>query len=374
MYAPCAVLTEFHSRSPWVMLPQSFNELGFATTLVCASVSASTLPTSTQVRETKVPTSRYLLPRLARAAFEPLLGFREIARAKSDIVIIGPLGPWLCTIIPLIWLHRVLGAKRTRFILKADVDLLDPTIGGVSTALRKALIVVASWTFDKVSVESHCSLDFARRTTGVRVDRVLRIPLGYPQGAIEGVSYSSIARSPVVLCVARVNRMKGQDILLQAFAPLASEFPDWTVRLVGPVDDARYEASLRSIAREPPLMGRVAFEGFADTPAVLDQECRGAAIFCLPTLKESAGQVKYEATACGLPVITTDRPCREDALEMGWIVVRAGNVDDLRDALRSLMRDPKARKEVADRAQSRQQSYLQIAKTYLTAVGLRTSG
>jgi glycosyltransferase involved in cell wall biosynthesis len=368
MYVPCASLTEFHSRSPWVMLPRSFAELGFQPSLICGSANVSTLPKSIDLVQTGVPAPRSSFSRLLRTVVDPLLAFRALWKQRPELVIIGPMGPSLVTAIPLIRLYRIGRDAQTRFILKGDLDLWDERRGRLLTVLWNALFAAATWTFDRVSVESYCSADRARQMRHVRKDRVVRVPLGFPQGLVERRSYSETPREPVILCVARIDRLKGQENLLKAFEPLTEEFPGWTVRFVGPVDDPAYLDSLRATSSRPRLLNGVSFRGLLNRDEI-DRECRIASIFCLPSLKESAGQVKYEATACGLPVITTDVPCRRDAVDMGWIVVKAGEVEELRTALAALMRDETARRKVSELAQTRQESYLDIARVYLSAVG-----
>ena len=200
------------------------------------------------------------------------------------------------------------------------------------------------------------------------------MPLAYPQGTVDRATYGSHPRSPVVLCVGRVARMKGQDILLRAFQSLAARYPEWSVRLVGPVDDPEFQEELRATAIQLGLSERFVLTGFQD-PAALASEFSRASVFCLPSVhSESAGQVKYEATALGLPVVTTDVPCGRDAREMGWLVARAGDPEELAASLERLMRDEGERARVAARSQSGLKSYLDLARTYRTVMGSSSPG
>ena len=84
---------------------------------------------------------------------------------------------------------------------------------------------------------------------------------------------------------------------------------------------------------------------------------------------ESAGNVKYEAIAYGLPVVTTDVPCRKDFEEIGCLVSRAGNVEELSKNLNYLMEDEKNRIEISKLSQQKIYSYYDVAKMYEEFVG-----
>jgi glycosyltransferase involved in cell wall biosynthesis len=368
MYVPNAELTAFHARSPWLMFPQSFQELGFAATLVCARYSGER-PPGLRIVESSLGVKNPREGGKLRSLAEPLLVARELIGRRSDVVMVGPLRSSLFTLLPLVVAYRLLAAPfgrgRTRFVLKADWSL-DPTgLGRWEARLSKGLLVASSHLLDLVSIETYCGVERAHRLPLIRTAKVVRVPLGFPQGTIAVTPYDAAPRDPVVLCVARIARMKGQDVLLKAFGSLAERFPDWSVRLVGPVDDPGFREELRAIAAEQGISERVAFLGFLD-PAAIDREFTRASVFCLPSLhSESGGQVKYEAAAFGLPIVTTDVPCRADALEMGCRVVRAGDAAGLALELGKLMGEATERSRVANAAQGGLQPYRSLAPLYL---------
>jgi glycosyltransferase involved in cell wall biosynthesis len=163
--------------------------------------------------------------------------------------------------------------------------------------------------------------------------------------------------------------MKGQDVLVRAFAELASRYPTWSVRLVGPCEDPAYEGELRTLAERAGIGGRVQWLGYLEQDAI-DREYARASIFCLPSVhSESGGQVKYEAAAFGLPIVTTDVPCRADAIEMGCAVARAGDANELARELERLMADEGERRRTSHESQSRLGSYREIAALYLSRPG-----
>ncbi|MCI4343417.1 MAG: glycosyltransferase family 4 protein [Thermoplasmata archaeon] len=370
MYVPNSNLNPFHARSPWLMLPRSFHELGYRSTLICGRMSGG-LPPQVRVVETGLVVNDPRRGGALRSLVEPWLAFGEIRRQQPDLVIVGPLRSSLFSLLPLVGLYRLLRRRgrssRTRFVLKADWNL-DPTgLSPLEFALSRTLLVASTHVLDLVSIETSCGVGRAQALPLLRRERLKRIPLGFPQGTMERVPYEHGPRGPVILCVARIARMKGQAILLQAFEQLAAQFPEWSVRLVGPVDDPAYRDELLAFAAEHGLANRVVIAGFLDQ-AEVDREFTRASVFCLPSIhSETAGQVKYEATGFGIPVVTTDVPCGPDAIEMGWWVAPAGDASDLARQLRGLLGDASERQRVAHGAQSKLRSYRELAEAYLLA-------
>jgi glycosyltransferase involved in cell wall biosynthesis len=73
-----------------------------------------------------------------------------------------------------------------------------------------------------------------------------------------------------------------------------------------------------------------------------------ADVFVLPTHAECLAVVLMEATAAGLPVITTDVGALSEAVkpEVSGMLIRPGNQDDLHSALRVLVDDPACRQRM----------------------------
>lgn len=367
LYVPNATLSEFHNRSPWLMLPRSFQALGYASTLVCAKLTTARTD-QWEVVQTGLA-AKALRPLLSWDSFksllEPLLTFRQIALRKPDLVIVSPIRSSLITFLTLVPFYRGAISSSTRFILKTDSNFDNSGADSLRVLLSNILLSLASRILDLVSVETSCGVERARRLPGIVKSKVVHVPIGFPQGLIPTRTHEEVDRAQVILCVARIARMKGQDVLLRAFSLLAEEYPTWSVHLAGPEEDGKFKQELVDFIEQHDLKGRVEFTGFIEQSAI-DEEYAHAAIFCLPSLySESAGQVKFEATACGLPVVTTDVPCGRDAVELGWYVAPAGDSAALATHLEALMRDNETRRIAVRRAQSRQISYEGVALHFI---------
>lgn len=140
---------------------------------------------------------------------------------------------------------------------------------------------------------------------------------GYPQDRIVqhyiGVSTEKFhpaeepAEERYVLCVGRHAPKKGLDVLLRAFARISSKHPEVTLVQVGA---GSLTSSLHALAEELGIKDRVRFLGAQPHEAVL-KLMRSAEVFALPSQTtvsqdtEGLGIVFNEASACGVPVVST---------------------------------------------------------------------
>ncbi|HEY8104460.1 MAG TPA: glycosyltransferase family 4 protein, partial [Gemmatimonadales bacterium] len=111
---------------------------------------------------------------------------------------------------------------------------------------------------------------------------------------------------PLVGMIARLEPMKGQDLLLQAAVGVAEQVPEAHFLVVGDTMaglHAEYVPQLEALARHPSLAGRVTFAGYrddvADVLAALD-------CFVHPSRRGAFVSVLIEAMAAGVPIVASD--------------------------------------------------------------------
>lgn len=138
----------------------------------------------------------------------------------------------------------------------------------------------------------------------------------------------------VLLYLGRIHPKKGLTTLLDAWAKLEDQHPNWTLQIAGP-NEGGYGDVLRKQVKVLRLT-RVQFLG-----AVFGQDkqdlYKRSDLFVLPTLNENFGLVVAEALACGTPVV-----CSRGAPWGGLVDHQAGwwvdfGVEPLRQALDSAM-------------------------------------
>lgn len=104
------------------------------------------------------------------------------------------------------------------------------------------------------------------------------------------------------LTVRRLSERMGLDVLIDAFAPIASEYPDAELFVAG---DGPLRAELERQTEEVGVADRITFLGYVpddDLPSVY----AGADVFVLPTTRlEGFGLATMEALASGTPAVGT---------------------------------------------------------------------
>ncbi|MFD8236147.1 glycosyltransferase family 4 protein [Streptomyces sp. NPDC059696] len=159
---------------------------------------------------------------------------------------------------------------------------------------------------------------------------------------------------PVVVCVSRLVRRKGQDTLIRAMPRILAAEPDTVLLIVG---GGPYERDLRRLAHETGVASAVRFTGavpWSELPA----HYGAGDVFAMPCRTrrggldvEGLGIVYLEASATGLPVVAGDSGGAPDAVldgETGW-VVRGGSPLEAADRITTLLADPELRRRMGER-------------------------
>lgn len=108
-----------------------------------------------------------------------------------------------------------------------------------------------------------------------------------------------------LLFLSRIHPKKGCDLLIRAFASVASTYPDLDLVVAGP-DQLGMGAELKNIARQESIAHRIYWLGMLQGD-VKWGAFRGCEAFVLPSHQENFGIVVAEAMACGRPVLITNK-------------------------------------------------------------------
>ncbi|MEA5413979.1 glycosyltransferase [Synechococcus sp. BA-132 BA5] len=137
-------------------------------------------------------------------------------------------------------------------------------------------------------------------------ERVVGYGTSAPPGDAEQQRELFLSRFPqlrgqrILLFLSRIHPKKGVDLLLEAFAAVASSDPRLQLVIAGP-DQVGWQAQLVQRATALGLADRLTWPGMLSGDLKWGA-FRAAELFCLPSHQENFGIVVAEALACGLPV------------------------------------------------------------------------
>jgi len=144
---------------------------------------------------------------------------------------------------------------------------------------------------------------------------------------------------PIIISVGRLEKEKGYEYLLQAFALIRKEME---CRLVI-IGEGREKERLVSLVEELEIQSSVVFLPFQKNPW---KYVAKSTVFVLSSLREGLPLVLIEAMACGVPVVATDVGGVKEVVknqETG-IIVPPQNVLALAEAIKTLLLSEETRK------------------------------
>jgi glycosyltransferase involved in cell wall biosynthesis len=170
-----------------------------------------------------------------------------------------------------------------------------------------------------------------------QLTRVVAIPNAVPD---PGKTVSTLSATVVVGAGALVRR-KGFDRLIEAFAPLAADHPDWQLHIYGKGGE---RAALLDLVEQRGLADHVLLKGFDPD---LQERLSEASVFALSSHAESFGMVIVEAMGTGVPVVAFDCPSGPRHLihdGVDGLLVPNDDVPAFTDALRRFIEDESFRR------------------------------
>jgi len=150
-----------------------------------------------------------------------------------------------------------------------------------------------------------------------------------------------------VVAVGRYVYQKGFDLLLQAWAKVEKECPDWQLAIYGDGDRATYLQQMKELGIDS---SRCHLNGPTSN---IQQEYANSSLFVFSSRFEGFGMVLVEAMSCGLPVVSFACPCGpKDIVSNGedGLLVTNGNIDKLAEAMTKLIRDDNQRVSMSQSA------------------------
>lgn len=159
--------------------------------------------------------------------------------------------------------------------------------------------------------------------------KVEYIPNGWYDFSHQRKEYVFESKENIILTVGRLGTaQKATEVLLDAFARIANQIPEWQLRLVGGVEETFRTYIQEYFERFPLLSGRVLFTGILTDREKLFQEYQNAKIFTMPSDWEGGTpNVIAEALHAGCVTAVTRFDAYEDATDHD----RCGLSSEIRD-------------------------------------------
>jgi GalNAc-alpha-(1->4)-GalNAc-alpha-(1->3)-diNAcBac-PP-undecaprenol alpha-1,4-N-acetyl-D-galactosaminyltransferase len=166
-------------------------------------------------------------------------------------------------------------------------------------------------------------------------------------GQVEELPTEVNLQKNLLVSMGRLTKQKRFDLLLQAFAKIAPQYPDWQMLILGRGELRKQLSQMRD---DLGLSGQVIFTGALSNPfAVLKQ----AKLFVMASENEGFPMAHGEALACGLPVVCTDCPSGPSEMVrqgIDGLLVPNRDVTALATAMAGLMSDEPQRQKLSTKA------------------------
>jgi glycosyltransferase involved in cell wall biosynthesis len=164
--------------------------------------------------------------------------------------------------------------------------------------------------------------------------------------------------APLVVCVGRLSRQKGQDVLLQAWPQVSVAAPEAHLALVG---TGPAESELRAGAPRG-----VTFAGATDD---VTSWLAAADVVVLPSRWEGMSLSMLEAMAAGRPLVVSDVPGAREAVTAGaGAIVPVGDVSALSRAVLDRLRDAGLRRSEGEQARKVAEERFDLQRTLRATV------
>jgi glycosyltransferase involved in cell wall biosynthesis len=283
---------------------------------------------------------RFYIPRISSARIEELVAWSDVVHLMGHWVILNAL------------VYRAIKKLKKPYAVCPAGAL---TIFGRSTGLKKAYNFVVGKRIIQ-QADGHIAITPAEipffESYGVPGARVRIIPNGIMESefvAKDDDRFRSDFRlgpEPFILFVGRLNRIKGPDLLVEAFIMAKEALSPYHLVLAGPDEGLLDELQRR--VRDAGVDDRVRFLGYVGGEDK-SRAYHAADLLVVPSRREAMSIVAVEAGITGTPVLLTDQCGFPEVEEIGGGKVVPADVEGLRQGLSEMLEEPKMLPEMGAR-------------------------
>ena len=158
------------------------------------------------------------------------------------------------------------------------------------------------------------------------------------------------AQSTDLVSIGSMFERKGFDLLIKAWAEVVEEFPETTVHLYG---DGPQRDALELLAENLGVSDSIIFHGNVEHSVIRDALANARA-FVHPSRSEGFPHVRLESMASRCPVIASNVWGTNEMIRDGTdgLVVPTNSVEDLTEAIRTILADPSLAQEMGQNART----------------------
>lgn len=338
-YDPMNHIRSIHLKKDHVELPRVFAAAGYTSYLISGKIDIERIDGIQYFETGNVSEKQY------RLILDILPVLRKLLKEEPDVIMFFHNNIMFPLFVLLYRILRIFRKSSTTWIIMTDFNIDTSGIADrFFLKIRLAGLMVSSAFARFISVQSSCHRKVL--SNYVRAEKIIPLQESYSSVFYSHYHYGN-GRERKLLCVSRISREKGLEVLIEAASTLLKKYPDWKLEIVGPADDSKYLSDLSDMVERNGLQGMVTFPGYIDDES-LTMKYRTDSIFCLPSYREGFSISRLEAAANGMPVVTSDAGCGSDLRNYGMQVFRRGDVEGLTMILERLMASEDLRREVSE--------------------------
>jgi glycosyltransferase involved in cell wall biosynthesis len=179
--------------------------------------------------------------------------------------------------------------------------------------------------------------------------------------ALSGKGKAPVKDKKYLLILGRIDRIKGFDILIPAFANVIKKFNELILVIAGD-DKSPYAQEVRKMVEEKKISNNILFTGqvTGDDKWAL---YKNALMFVLPSYSENFGMSVVEAMACGCPVVISDKVgiYKEVEDNNAGVIVKT-DAESVEEGILKLLNDDKLRETISLNGKAMVEKFYDIDK------------
>jgi len=173
--------------------------------------------------------------------------------------------------------------------------------------------------------------------------------------ALQDFKRDYVNSNNTIVYLARIEPNKQQDLLIESFSQIATNYPQWKIEFFGEIHNKKYYQKCLNLVKKYNLEKNIEFKGITKSPI---EKLKEASICAFPSKFEGFSLSLTEAMSCGLPCIAFQN-CSgvNELIQHSKNGLLAENIDDFAVKLKNLMDDWELHKKIGEAAQESMKDY-----------------